>query len=54
MNKNEKNNVDSFLSIKRIVVISAAITVGFYVLFILKRYFRPIMPFCKKYPKKVS
>lgn len=53
MNKNEKNNVDSFLSIKRIVVISAAITVGFYVLFILKRYFRPIMPFIEPIEYKV-
>ena len=44
MNKNEKNNVDSYLSIKRITVISLAITIGFYVLFILKRYFsRPLL-----------
>ena len=33
------------MSIKRIVFISLAITIGFYVLFILKRYFsRPMMP----------
>ena len=45
MNKNEKNNVNSYLSIKRIVFISLAITVGFYVLFVLKRYFsRPMLP----------
>lgn len=45
MNKNEKYNVDNYLSIKRIIFISLAITVGFYVLFILKRSFsRPMMP----------
>lgn len=45
MNKNERNNVDSYLSIKRITIISLAITLGFYVLFVLKRYFsRPLMP----------
>ena len=45
MNKNEKNHVNSYLSIKRITIISLAITIGFYVLFILKRYFsRPMMP----------
>jgi len=43
--KNERNNVDGFLSIKRITIISLVITLGFYVLFILKRYFsRPLMP----------
>ena len=45
MNKSERNNVDNYLSIKRITIISLAITIGFYVLFILKRYFsRPLMP----------
>ena len=45
MNKNEGNNVDSYLSIKRIAFISTGITLGFYVLFILKHYFsRPLMP----------
>lgn len=45
MNKNEKNNVDNYLSIRRITFISIGITLGFYVLFILKRYFsRPLMP----------
>ena len=45
MNKNEGNNVDSYLSIKRITFISIGITLGFYVLFILKHYFsRPLMP----------
>lgn len=44
MNKNESHNVDSYLSIKRIAYVSLAITVGFYVLFILKHYFsRPLM-----------
>jgi fluoride ion exporter CrcB/FEX len=40
MNKSESNNVNSYLSIKRIAFISLAITIGFYVLFILKHYFR--------------
>lgn len=45
MNKNEKYNVNSYLSISRITFVSLAITIGFYVLFILKRYFsRPLMP----------
>ena len=45
MNKNEGNNVDSYLSLKRITFISIGITLGFYVLFILKHYFsRPLMP----------
>ena len=44
MNEKERHNIDSYLSIKRIAVISLAITLGFYVLFILKRYFRPLMP----------
>ena len=45
MNKSERHNVDNYLSIKRITIISLAITIGFYVLFILKRYFsRPLMP----------
>ena len=44
MNKNERYNVDNYLSIKRITFISIAITIGFYVLFILKRYFsRPLL-----------
>ena len=45
MNRNEKNNVNSYLSIKKITILSLAITIGFYVLFVLKRYFsRPMMP----------
>ena len=45
MNKSERNNVNSYLSIKRIAFISLAITIGFYVLFILKHYFRrPMLP----------
>ena len=44
MNKNERYNVNGYLSIKRIAVISLAVTVGFYVLFLLKRYFRPFVP----------
>ena len=45
MNKNERNNVNSYLPIKRITFISLAVTIGFYVLFVLKRYFsRPMMP----------
>jgi len=45
MNKSERNNVNSYLSIKRIAFISVAITIGFYVLFILKHYFRrPMLP----------
>lgn len=45
MNKSERYNVDNYLSIKRITFLSLAITIGFYVLFILKRYFsRPLMP----------
>jgi len=44
MNKNERHNVDSYLSIKRIAYVSLAITIGFYVLFILKHYFsRPLL-----------
>ena len=44
MNKNERYNVDNYLSIKRITFVSIAITIGFYVLFILKRYFsRPLL-----------
>ena len=45
MNKSERYNVNSYLPIKRIIFISLAITIGFYVLFILKRHFsRPMMP----------
>lgn len=45
MNKIERYNVNSYLPIKRITFISLAITIGFYVLFILKRHFsRPMMP----------
>ena len=44
MNKKERYNVDNYLSIKRIAVISLAVTLGFYVLFLLKRYFRPLIP----------
>lgn len=44
MNRNERYNVDNYLSIKRITFVSIAITIGFYVLFILKRYFsRPLL-----------
>jgi hypothetical protein len=43
MNEKEKYNVDNYLSIKRIALVSIAITLGFYVLFILKHYFRPLM-----------
>ena len=44
MNRSERNNVNSFLSIKRISVISFAITLGFYMLYVLKHYFsRPMM-----------
>ena len=45
MNKKDSHNVDSYLSLKRITFISFGITLGFYVLFILKHYFsRPLMP----------
>ena len=45
MNRNDGNNVDSYLSLKRITFVSIGITLGFYVLFILKHYFsRPLMP----------
>jgi hypothetical protein len=54
MNKNERYNVDNYLSIKRIAFISIAITLGFYVLFILKRYFsRPLMPIIEPVEYKV-
>ena len=54
MNKNERLNVDNYLSIKRITIISLAITIGFYVLFILKRYFsRPLMPIIEPVEYKV-
>lgn len=45
MNKVESYNVNSYLSIKRIAGVSLAITLCFYVLFILKRHFsRPMLP----------
>lgn len=45
MNRNEGNNVNSYLSIRRIMFLSLAITLGFYVLFILKQFFRrPMLP----------
>ena len=53
MNKNERYNVNSYLSIKRITFLSLAITIGFYVLYVLKRYFRPPMmpgPEAKQFP----
>ena len=54
MNRNERYNVDNYLSIKRIAFVSIAITIGFYVLFILKRYFsRPIMPIIEPVEYKV-
>ena len=54
MNKDERLNVDNYLSIKRITIISLAITIGFYVLFILKRYFsRPLMPVIEPVEYKV-
>ena len=54
MNRNERYNVDNYLSIKRIAFVSIAITIGFYVLFILKRYFsRPLMPIIEPVEYKV-
>ena len=54
MSKAKGNEIDNYLSIKRIAAISLAITIGFYVLFILKRYFsRPLMPFVEPVEYKV-
>ena len=45
MNRIEKTNVDSYLPIKRILFLSSVLTVGFYVLYFLRRYFEPpILP----------
>ena len=53
MNKNERNNVNAYLSLKRIAFLSLAITIGFYVLFILKRHFsRPLMPMVEPFDVK--
>ena len=44
MNKRDLNSVDKFLSMKRIVLITLAVTIGFYLLLMLNHYFgRPIM-----------